>query len=78
MGRPTLERVDPGGVISSAIEARRVIGSIVYFATEITEPGVVQHTEGNRISRSANPTGRALSASARLPRRSSPPVFVAP
>jgi 2-dehydropantoate 2-reductase len=45
-----LERVDPGGVISSAIEARRVIGSIVYFSTEVTSPGVVQHIEGNRIS----------------------------
>jgi 2-dehydropantoate 2-reductase len=45
-----LERVDPGGVIASAIEARRVIGSIVYLATEITSPGVVQHIEGNRIS----------------------------
>jgi 2-dehydropantoate 2-reductase len=45
-----LERIDPGGVISAAIEARRVVGSIVYFSTEITEPGVVQHTDGNRIS----------------------------
>ena len=45
-----LERVDPGGVISSAIEARRVVGSIIYFATEIAEPGVIQHTEGNRIT----------------------------
>jgi 2-dehydropantoate 2-reductase len=45
-----LERVDPGGVISSAIETRRVVGSIVYFSTEITAPGVIQHIEGNRIS----------------------------
>jgi 2-dehydropantoate 2-reductase len=45
-----LERIDPGGVISAAIEARRVISSIVYFSTEITAPGVIQHTEGNRIS----------------------------
>jgi len=45
-----LERVDPGGVISSAIEARSVVGSIVYFATEIPSPGVIQHIEGNRIS----------------------------
>jgi 2-dehydropantoate 2-reductase len=45
-----LERVDPGGVISAAIEARRVLGSIIYFATEITEPGVIHHTEGNRIT----------------------------
>jgi 2-dehydropantoate 2-reductase len=45
-----LESIDPGGVISSAIESRRVIGSIIYFATEITEPGVVQHIDGNRIT----------------------------
>jgi 2-dehydropantoate 2-reductase len=45
-----LERVDPGGVISAAIEARRVVGSIIYFATEIAAPGVVQHIEGNRIT----------------------------
>jgi 2-dehydropantoate 2-reductase len=45
-----LERIDPEGVISAAIETRRVVGSIVYFSTEISEPGVIQHTEGNRIS----------------------------
>jgi len=45
-----LERMDPKGVISAAIEARRVVGSIVYFSTEITAPGVIQHIEGNRIS----------------------------
>jgi 2-dehydropantoate 2-reductase len=45
-----LERVDPEGVISSAIEWHRVVGSIVYFSTEITAPGVIQHIEGNRIS----------------------------
>ena len=45
-----LERIDPGGVISAAIEARRVVGSLVYFSTEIPAPGVIQHTDGNRIS----------------------------
>jgi 2-dehydropantoate 2-reductase len=45
-----LERVDPDGVISSAIDAHRVVGSIVYFSTEIPSPGVIQHIEGNRIS----------------------------
>jgi 2-dehydropantoate 2-reductase len=45
-----LERVDPGGVVSQAIEARRVIGSLIYFSTEIIEPGVVKHNEGTRIS----------------------------
>jgi len=45
-----LERIDPGGTIAAAIEARRVIGSIVYFSSGITAPGVVQHVAGNRIS----------------------------
>ena len=44
-----LERVDPGGVIAAAIEPRRVVGSLVYFATELAEPGVVRHIEGHRI-----------------------------
>jgi 2-dehydropantoate 2-reductase len=45
-----LERIDPGGVIASNIDANRVIGSIIYFSTEISEPGVVKHIDGNRIS----------------------------
>ncbi len=45
-----LERVDPGGVIADSIDARRVLGSIVYFSTDILEPGVIRHNEGNRIS----------------------------
>jgi 2-dehydropantoate 2-reductase len=45
-----LERVDPGGVIAASIEPRRVVGSLAYFATEIVEPGVIRHTEGNKIS----------------------------
>ena len=45
-----LERVDPGGVIAAAIEPRRVVGSLAYFATDVVEPGVIRHTEGNKIS----------------------------
>ena len=45
-----LERVDPGGVIAASIEPHRVVGSLAYFATDIVEPGVIRHTEGNRIS----------------------------
>lgn len=45
-----LERVDPGGAIAAAIEARRVVGSLAYFATDVVEPGVIRHTEGNKIS----------------------------
>ena len=45
-----LERVDPGGAIASAIEPRRVVGSLAYFSTDVAEPGLIHHTEGNRIS----------------------------
>jgi 2-dehydropantoate 2-reductase len=45
-----LERVDPGGVIADSIALHSVVASLVYFATDILEPGVIRHTEGNRIS----------------------------
>jgi len=45
-----LERVDPGGVIAASIEPLRIVGSLAYFSTDIAEPGVIHHTEGNRIS----------------------------
>ena len=45
-----LERVDPGGVIAAAIEPRRIVGSLAYFSADVAEPGVIHHTEGNRIS----------------------------
>jgi 2-dehydropantoate 2-reductase len=45
-----LESVDPGGTIAASIDAARVVGSIVYLGTEIVEPGVIHHTEGNRVS----------------------------
>jgi 2-dehydropantoate 2-reductase len=45
-----IERVDPAGVVSAAIDASRVVGSLVYFATEVAQPGVVRHLEGNRMT----------------------------
>ena len=45
-----LESLDPGGVITQAIEPDRVIGCVVYPSTVITEPGVVQHIEGHRLA----------------------------
>jgi 2-dehydropantoate 2-reductase len=45
-----IECVDPGGVVSQAIERQRVVASIVYFSTEVAEPGVIRHTSGDRIS----------------------------
>ncbi len=52
-----LERVDPGGVIANSIDPARVVASIVYLGTDIVEPGVIRHTEGNRISL-GEPDGR--------------------
>jgi 2-dehydropantoate 2-reductase len=45
-----LETVDPGGVIARTIDPRRVIGCIVYPATSVVGPGVVEHVEGERFS----------------------------
>jgi 2-dehydropantoate 2-reductase len=42
--------VDPDGRVGAAIEARRVIGCVIYSSTEITAPGVVKHIEGTRYS----------------------------
>ncbi len=45
-----IERIDPGGIIGQTFDPRNVVGSIIYLATEIVEPGVIRHTEGNRIT----------------------------
>jgi len=45
-----LESVDPGGTIAAHIEPERIIGGVVYPATELVEPGVVRVIEGNRFT----------------------------
>lgn len=45
-----LDSVDPGGVIDEHIEPERIIGSVVYPASELVEPGVVKVIEGNRFT----------------------------
>jgi len=45
-----LDSVDPGGVIDQHIERERIIGSVVYPASELIEPGVVKVIEGNRFT----------------------------
>ena len=45
-----LESVDPGGELAAAIDPKRIIGSIVYPASELLEPGVVRVIEGNRFT----------------------------
>jgi 2-dehydropantoate 2-reductase len=41
--------VDPNGIIARRIPAERVIGCVVYPASELVAPGVVRHIEGNRF-----------------------------
>ena len=45
-----LDSVDPGGLIDQHIERERIIGSVVYPASELVEPGVVKVIEGNRFT----------------------------
>jgi 2-dehydropantoate 2-reductase len=45
-----LTSVDPDGALAAGIEVDRLIGSIVYPAAELVEPGVVKLIEGNRFS----------------------------
>src|ERR1700674_226026 len=41
--------VDPTGLIGEKIPAERVIGCVVYSASELVAPGVVKHIEGDRF-----------------------------
>ena len=45
-----LASVDPDGVLAAGIEVERIVGSIVYPAAELVEPGVVRVVEGNRFT----------------------------
>ncbi|HKW80847.1 MAG TPA: 2-dehydropantoate 2-reductase [Casimicrobiaceae bacterium] len=44
-----LKTADPNGTIERSIDARRLIGCVVYPAGEIVAPGVIRHLEGDRF-----------------------------
>ncbi len=44
-----IESVDPDGSIGQNIPAQRVVGCVVYPASELLAPGVVRHIEGDRF-----------------------------
>ena len=46
----TLSSLDADGLIATHIEPERLIGSVVYPASELLAPGVVRLIEGNRFS----------------------------
>jgi 2-dehydropantoate 2-reductase len=45
-----LENVDPDGKIWNAIRPERALGAVVYPAATVTEPGVIRHLSGNKLS----------------------------
>lgn len=61
-----VKAVDPDGIIAKHIPIDRVIGSVVYPASEVIRPGVIKAIEGNRftlgeIDGSDTPSIRAIS-----------------
>ena len=65
LGTP-VNAVDPDGSIARHIDVNRVIGSVVYPASEVVQPGVIRVIEGNRftlgeIDGSDTPSVRAIS-----------------
>jgi 2-dehydropantoate 2-reductase len=45
-----VESVDPGGAVSHVLAPERAIGCVVYPAAEVIEPGVIEHTYGDRFT----------------------------
>jgi 2-dehydropantoate 2-reductase len=45
-----VESVDPGGRLLEVLPASQAIGCVVYPAAEVTAPGVITHTYGDRFS----------------------------
>ena len=44
-----LHSVDPTGIVGAQIPADRVIGCVVYPASDLVAPGVIKHVEGDRL-----------------------------
>lgn len=42
--------VDPGGTLWETLHPRRAIGCIVYPAAEVSAPGIIEHTYGDRFT----------------------------
>jgi 2-dehydropantoate 2-reductase len=45
-----VESVDPGGLLWDVLPPRQAIGCVVYPAAEVIEPGVIEHTYGDRFT----------------------------
>lgn len=45
-----VQSVDPGGKLWRVLHPRQAIGCVVYPAAEVVEPGVIEHTYGDRFT----------------------------
>jgi 2-dehydropantoate 2-reductase len=45
-----VQSVDPGGAVSALLPPGQAIGCVVYPAAEVTAPGVIEHSYGDRFS----------------------------
>ncbi|QRK12021.1 2-dehydropantoate 2-reductase [Archangium violaceum] len=45
-----VESVDPGGTLWETLHPSRAIGAVLYPAAEVMEPGVIEHTYGDRVT----------------------------
>ncbi|WP_298234268.1 2-dehydropantoate 2-reductase [uncultured Azohydromonas sp.] len=59
-----LDSVDPDGVLSRAIPAAQVLGSVTHLSAATDGPGIVRHVAGNRLI-IGEPTGGAATPRAR-------------
>ncbi len=61
----TLESIDPGGQQWRKLRPERAIGCVVYPATEVVEPGVIQHVYGDKFP-IGEPSGQSTERVERL------------
>ncbi|WNG43503.1 2-dehydropantoate 2-reductase [Archangium minus] len=45
-----VESVDPGGKLWETLHPSRAIGAVIYPAAEVLEPGVIEHSYGDRVT----------------------------
>ena len=45
-----IESVDPKGIVSNNLPPEKIIGSVIYPAAKLVEPGVIEHSSGNKIT----------------------------
>ena len=45
-----IEAVDPKGILTKYLSPKKIIGSVIYPAAKLIEPGIIKHLNGNKIT----------------------------